>query len=557
MATIALLASAPFSAGVVVMRQIGNIRTRLAILVVAMLMGCVVIGVLGVSTLKSTVAGLNTVYLDRVVPLRDLKAVSDLYAVSIVDASHKARSGELGMADAAAMVVDSQKRIDEYWRAYLNTQLIPDEQRLVARIEPLMQAARQPLQTLAAALQRNDRQALDSFVSTHLYPVIDPLSAAFSELIDIQLKESQREYEAGAARYERSLTLTIGLVLFVSLAGGALAFATVRGITGPLDSLKASAARIADGDLTENMALSGRDEITDVQRSLRQMQTNLRDTLMDIQNSAAQLAAAAEELTTVTAQSARTIEDQDQQVQLAATAVTEMSAAVDEVARNATNTSEASRIAAELTGTSRQQVSETRRTIDQLGEKLSQTGSTVTRLIDETTRINHVLEAIHGIAGQTNLLALNAAIEAARAGEAGRGFAVVADEVRSLAQRTQASTGEVEKMLGTIQLAGEEAAQNMHQSSTLAERSQAMAGQADAALDRVSEQVSQINDMNLVIASAAEEQAQVARSVDENLVAIGDLSHQSAASSEQTSAASDALAQLAVQLNDRVGQFRL
>jgi methyl-accepting chemotaxis protein len=522
-----------------------------------MLIGCIAIGVLGVSTLKSTVAGLNTVYLDRVVPLRDLKAVSDLYAVSIVDASHKARSGELGMAEAATMVVASKKRIDEYWRAYLNTQLTSDEQRLAALIEPLMQAAKGPLQTLVEALQRNDRQALDSFVSTQLYPAIDPLSSAFSELIDIQLKESKREYEAGAARYEHSLTLTFGLVLFVSLAGAALAFATVRGITGPLDSLKTSAARIAGGDLTENMTVTGRDEITDVQRSLRQMQTNLRDTLMDIQNSAAQLAAAAEELTTVTAQSARTIEEQDQQVQLAATAVTEMSAAVDEVARNATNTSEASRIAAELTGSSRQQVSETRRTIDQLGETLSQTGSTVTRLIGETARINQVLEAIHGIAGQTNLLALNAAIEAARAGEAGRGFAVVADEVRSLAQRTQASTGEVEKMLSTIQQAGEEAAQNMHQSSALAERSQAMAGQADAALDQVSEQVSQINDMNLVIASAAEEQAQVARSVDQNLVAIGDLSYQSASSSEQTSAASDALAQLAVQLNDRVGQFRL
>lgn len=539
------------------MRQVGNIRLRLAILVIAMLAGCIAIGVLGVSTLKSTVAGLNTVYLDRVVPLRDLKAISDLYAVSIVDASHKARSGGLAMSEAAAMTVDSQKRIDEYWRAYLNTQLIPDEQRLVARIEPLMQAAKLPLQTLVAALQGNDRQALDNFVSTQLYPVIDPLSVAFSELIDIQLEESQREYEAGAARYEHSLMLTLGLVLFVSLAGAALAFATVRGITGPLDTLKSSAARIADGDLTENMTLTGRDEITDVQRSLRQMQANLRDTLVDIQNSAAQLAAAAEELTTVTAQAALTIEQQDQQVQLAATAVTEMSAAVDEVARNAASTSDASRIAAQLTGGSRQQVSETRRTIDELGEKLSQTGSTVTRLIDETTRINHVLEAIHGIAGQTNLLALNAAIEAARAGEAGRGFAVVADEVRSLAQRTQASTGEVEKMLGTIQQAGEEAAQNMQQSSRLAERSQAMAGQADAALDRVSEQVSQINDMNLVIASAAEEQAQVARSVDQNLVAIGDLSHQSAASSEQTSAASDSLARLAVQLNDRVGQFRL
>jgi methyl-accepting chemotaxis protein len=539
------------------MRQIGNIRIRLAILVIAMLSGCIAIGLLGISTLKSTVAGLNTVYLDRVVPLRDLKEISDLYAVNIVDASHKALSGELSMPEAAALMLDSKKRIEKSWNAYLATHLIEEEKRLVARIEPLMQAAKQPLQSLVEAVQRDDRQAVQGFVSTQLYPLIDPLSSNLHDLIDVQLVESQREYEAGAARYDNNVKLTLGLILFVLLTGAGYAFATVRSITGPLDALKTSAARIAAGDLTENMTVNGRDEITDVQRSLVQMQANLRDTLKDIQGSATQLAAAAEELSTVTVQSALTIEQQDQQVQLAATAVTEMSAAIDEVARSAANTSDASRTAAELTGDSRQQVSDTRRTIDQLGEKLSQTGATVTRLIDETARINQVLDAIHGIAGQTNLLALNAAIEAARAGEAGRGFAVVADEVRSLAQRTQASTGEVEKMLALIQQAGQDAAQSMRDSSTMAERSQTMAGQADAALDRVTEQVEQINEMNLVIASAAEEQAQVARSVDQNLVAIGDLSHQSAASSEQTSAASDALAQLAAHLNDRVNQFRL
>ncbi len=539
------------------MRQFGNIRTRLAVLVVAMLGGCIAIGLLGINTLRSTVAGLNTVYLDRVVPLRDLKAISDLYAVNIVDASHKALSGELTMPQAAALMRESKQQVDTLWRDYLATHLIDEERRLIAQIEPQMQAARPILQTLVEAVDRSDRAAIERFVDTQLYATIDPLSAGFSDLIQVQLDESQREFQAGAARYDRSFSLTLGLVLFVSLSGAALAYSIVRSITGPLDQLKSAAARVASGDLTQEISLSGQDEITDVQRSLQQMQANLRDTLAAIHGSATQLAAAAEELTAVTDHAARTVQQQDEQVQLAATAVTEMSAAVDEVARNAVNTSEASSTAASLTADSRRQVSDTRYTIDQLGEKLSQTGATVTRLIEETTRITQLLDVIHGIAGQTNLLALNAAIEAARAGEAGRGFAVVADEVRSLAQRTQASTGEIEKMLSSIQQASEEAAHNMRSSSELAERTQGMASQADEALNRVSGQVVQINDMNLVIASAAEEQAQVARSVDENLVAIGDLSRQSAASAEQTSAASEALAQLATQLNDRVSKFRL
>ncbi len=539
------------------MRRVGNIRTRLATLVIAMLAGCLAIGLLGISSLRSTVAGLDSVYLDRVVPLRDLKTISDLYAVNIVDASHKSLSGEMAPAEAATLMTESKEQIGRLWSSYLATKLIDDEKRIIARIEPLMRAAEQPLRSLVRSLERNQSAEVADFVDNQLYELIDPLSGAFHDLIEVQLDVSKQEYEAGLARYEQSVRLTFGLVLLVALIGGGFAFATVRSITRPLDELRDASARVASGDLTQDLILNGRDEITDVQQSLIHMQANLRETLTDIHGSATQLAAAAEELTAVTEHSAQTIQQQDGQVQLAATAVTEMSAAVDEVARTAVDTSAASSSAASLTSGSRTQVSNTRHTIDLLGDKLGETETTVARLIEETNRIVQVLDVIQAIAGQTNLLALNAAIEAARAGEAGRGFAVVADEVRSLAQRTQASTAEIERMIGSIQQASEEAAEHMRESSDFARRTQEMAGLADGSLGQVSDQVAHINDMNLVIASAAEEQAQVARSVDQNLIAIGDLSRQSAASAEQTSAASEALAQLAVQLNNRVGQFRL
>ncbi|WP_428607256.1 methyl-accepting chemotaxis protein, partial [Pseudomonas sp.] len=205
-----------------------------------------------------------------------------------------------------------------------------------------------------------------------------------------------------------------------------------------------------------------------------------------------------------------------------------MSAAVDEVAGNANRTSDASREAEQVAVAGRRQVTVTRETIDQLSERLGESAGTVTRLAEEAAGIGQVIDVIRSIAEQTNLLALNAAIEAARAGEAGRGFAVVADEVRNLAQRTQNSTREIERMIGAIQSATEQSVRDMLQSSEFAVRSQAMANEADQALGLIAERVGQINEMNLVIASAAEEQAQVAREVDRNLVAIRDISEQSA-----------------------------
>ena len=272
---------------------------------------------------------------------------------------------------------------------------------------------------------------------------------------------------------------------------------------------------------------------------------------------AQQVAAAAEEMHAITEQTSQGIHRQNGEIQMAATAVNEMSAAVEEVARNANHTSDASREAEQSAETGRRQVSVTRDTIVQLTGKLEGTSQVISRLAQEALSIGQVLEVIRTIAEQTNLLALNAAIEAARAGDQGRGFAVVADEVRALAQRTQSSTQEIERMIGAIQNASQESVGAMQQSSEFASRSQALASEADQALQQIAERVGQINEMNLVIASAAEEQAQVAREVDRNLVAIRDIAEQSADGASQTSSASDELARLATDLNGMVQRFRL
>ncbi|MFS1290890.1 methyl-accepting chemotaxis protein [Pseudomonas piscis] len=290
---------------------------------------------------------------------------------------------------------------------------------------------------------------------------------------------------------------------------------------------------------------------------MAKMQENLRTTLQRISGSATQLASAAEELNSVTEESARGLTQQNNEIEQAATAVTEMTSAVEEVARNAVSTSEASKNATTSAGDGRDLVQETVAAIERMSSDVQDTASLVGDLANQSRDIGKVLDVIRGLADQTNLLALNAAIEAARAGEAGRGFAVVADEVRALAHRTQQSTSEIERMIGSIQNGTEQAVDSMRNSTERAESTLNIARGAGLSLDTINSAIIQINERNLVIASAAEEQAQVAREVDCNLVNIRDLSVQSATGAHQTSAASNELASLAVDLNGLVARFRL
>ncbi|WP_415842648.1 methyl-accepting chemotaxis protein [Pseudomonas reidholzensis] len=287
------------------------------------------------------------------------------------------------------------------------------------------------------------------------------------------------------------------------------------------------------------------------------MQESLRDTLRKIAASSDQLASASEELHTVTEDTSRGLHQQSAEIDQAATAVNQMTAAVEEVANNAVSTADASKGADRTTRDGRDQVNQALTSIQHLVDDVSGTSAEMEQLATSANEISRVLDVIGSIAGQTNLLALNAAIEAARAGEAGRGFAVVADEVRALAHRTQQSTAEIEQMIAGIQNGTERAVSAMHSSRGRANSTLEVAQSAGQALEVIAEAITSINQRNLVIASASEEQAQVAREVDRNLVNIRDLAMQTSAGANQTSAAAQDLSRLAVDLNGMVAQFKV
>jgi len=409
------------------------------------------------------------------------------------------------------------------------------------------------LQDITADRMEDARQQISGPLNQHA----DSMMQAMAALIDYNGKGAEQASQRSSSVAEEAFTALIVSLLVIVLALVAIATLLTRSIVMPLADAVAVTERVATGDLTQDIHVVGRDEPALLLSALSRMQGNLRDTIRKIAASSDQLASASEELHTVTEDTSRGLHQQSAEIDQAATAVNQMTAAVEEVANNAVSPADASKGADQTTREGRDRVNQALTSIQHLVADVTGTSTEIEQLANNANEISRVLDVIGAIAGQTNLLALNAAIEAARAGEAGRGFAVVADEVRALAHRTQQSTAEIEQMIAGIQNGTERAVTAMHSSQGRATGTLEVAQSAGQALEVIAEAITSINQRNLVIASASEEQAQVAREVDRNLVNIRDLAMQTSAGANQTSAAAQDLSRLAVDLNSMVAQFKV
>ncbi|NWC72149.1 methyl-accepting chemotaxis protein [Pseudomonas sp. P7758] len=367
-----------------------------------------------------------------------------------------------------------------------------------------------------------------------------------------QDQTAKRDNEASLAR-----TLLLNVTAAALLLGVVAAWLIAGQIVAPLRQALSVANRIAEGDLSHDIQASRQDELGQLQRSIGQMTLNLRGLISGIGDSAQQIASAAEQLSAVTEQTRDGVDGQKQETEQVATAMNEMLATSQEVARHAEQASLAAAEADRQAGQGDQVVAEAITHIEHLAQEMARSSQAMQGLQQESRKIGSVLEVIKSVSEQTNLLALNAAIEAARAGEAGRGFAVVADEVRSLAQRTQQSAEEIEELISGLHRGTQQVADIMDNSRSLTDNSVQLTRRAGEALAGITRTVSVIQEMNPQIAAAAEEQTAVAEEINRSVLKVKDVSEQTWAASQDTAAASVELARLGADLQVWVGKFKV
>ena len=535
-----------------------TVRTRLLLLAVVPLLVLFVVIAMALSNASRLHDRFGELFTDRMQPISQLKQVSNSYAVSMVDAVHKFRAGVFDQNQLRRALDDARGQGDSAWNAYIATRLIGVEVGLVERTKPnLLKVQRLAEQLLQQAGNGELVAAEAQAFNRMLYATFDPLSTDLQELVDVQLKEGERLHQQEAVEYQtikNTFLLMGGLALVVVLVTALLISLS---IIRPLKALRDLIHRVqASSDLTLRADASGQDEVSDTARDFNALLDHQQALIRHLTDTAIQLASAAEEMSAISAQVRHAASAQGDQTNMVATAVHEMSSAVQEVARNAHATASNAEGANKEARQGSDLVQSNLTAIQGLSGSVQKASEVIDSLHSQSDEISKVLGVIQSIAEQTNLLALNAAIEAARAGEAGRGFAVVADEVRSLASNTQKATESIRSMIDGLQTGARSAVSAMQLSREQAQNSVSHAREAGEVLAHIVHAIEGIADGNVQISAATEEQTAVANEISQNITHLNDSIGEVVSSAEQSSIASRDLAQLASGLQLQIQRFK-
>jgi len=531
-----------------------TIGTRLLILVGFMMIISIIVGILGITGMRSAREGMRTVYEDRVVPLKQLKIIADMYAVNIVDTTHKVRNGNLTWAEGIKNVDEAETTITKQWEAYLGTYLVGQEKALVAQIKPAMEKADAAVETLREIMTEQSNDKIAEFSIQSLYPVIDPVSELFGELVDVQLDVAKSVYEQGTASYRRLFAVNLSIIIVGLLLSLGLAIIFIRAITRPIADAVTALNGISEGDLSVDVKVESTDETGQMLAAMQRMVANLKETALmaekvaqgdlrvsvkvlsekdilgkalagmvsrlneivaDVKFAADQVAVGSQEISTSTEEMSQGATEQAAAAEEASSSMEQMAANIKQNADNALETEKIALQSAERAKDGGQAVRETVAAMKEIAEKIG---------------------VIEEIASKTDLLALNAAIEAARAGEHGKGFAVVASEVRKLAEHSSVAAAEI---------------------SRLSKSSVDIAEDAGGMLRDLVPEIRKTAELVQEISAASKEQNTGAEQINQAIQQLDQVIQQNTSASEENSATAEELAGQAAQLQDTISFFRI
>lgn len=543
-----------------------SFKARLIVLTSIAFLLFILVGAVGLMGMNSLNQALEDVYQEKMVPVKVLDTIyADINgsrAELLLALQHAPDSSFLDLHDHPVSrhidtIKNGQARNKQGWEmldaitfSAKNQQLIDD---LLAQVQVLRNQGVDPA---IAAISSDNYYRANQLILTTVNPAIGKVREVMMQLSDNLMHDAQQEFNQGEQRYQQ----TIKLFAIVMALGGALivllALRVITSIQRAVKLLREASGQMASGDTTVRVRYQGQDELRDVAIAFNNMSERFQTALQDVDRSAEQLAAASEETSVITVNTSESMQKQQNEISQVATAMNEMHATASEVARSASQAADAARHADKEAALGRDVSLQTIDAIENLASGVESATAVIEALAKDSEDIGSVLDVIRSIAEQTNLLALNAAIEAARAGEAGRGFAVVADEVRTLASRTQQSTQEINDMVARLQSGAAQAVAAMETGRVQARAGVEQTLKTTACLESIVSAIHTINDMNVQIASAAEEQSAVSEEITRSVVAINDLTTETTDGAMQTTQASHEVARLASALQDMLERFR-
>ncbi len=532
-----------------------SISSKLLLIPVLFSLAMLVVNFNNWLTSNEVMASFSSVYEDRVVPLASLKEISDLYAVNIIDAANKKHVGLISYQDFKAGVLDSLEKAGGIFEAYMQTKLTTNEEQLALILKGKINGLNAQLPII---IDEYESSKIDDFaLIKQMYLLIDDLGEVLSKLISLQLEEANVELNRSEAALDKANTLGGVFLLISALFLSFLSAYLVRRELRNLPTILKWLEELSKGQLYQPQTKVSNNELDFIANSLSELSNKLSMVTLESQHKMQSLSSKQKEIDSSIDKNKTNSLEEMSSVEQVATAATELSSTASDVAINAARAEEAVLEATKIISSSQEVLMKSNDTTKQVNASIRDAQQLVNTLREHSETISSVVDVINSISEQTNLLALNAAIEAARAGEQGRGFAVVADEVRALAAKTQQSTVDIQAIVTLLQEQSKQADDSMTRNVELTGKTQLATAELTESFKYVSEKVSAISDVNSIVSTAAEEQSAVTVDISKQLEEINQLVQSNLSGIEDTNQANHAINELTEQLSAELAFFKV